>query len=89
MSPLRKMFPRLTYSWEIFILAGCFLAFIAMTIWYVTYDVNHAQHVWCHIINTLNNPPPAAKGGGVPNGARQYDQLLAKEFRELKGQLGC
>lgn len=54
------------------------------------YEISAAQHVWCHVINTLNNPPPTPKGvTPQSNPARAYDIKLANEFKELKGQLGC
>jgi hypothetical protein len=66
----------------------CFLAFVGLTIWYITWDVAQAQHVWCHIINTLNTAP-APKGEPSTNPSRAYEQTLAQEFKQLKDQLGC
>jgi hypothetical protein len=52
------------------------------------YEISTAQHVWCHVITTLNNPP-APKGAPATNPSRAYDQELANEFKQLKEQLGC
>jgi hypothetical protein len=84
-----KFDPALVLPWITLILG--FLLFAALTITYVTWSVNAAQHRWCDTIELLNSaPPPAPVPSGQPRSpAREYDQKLAQDFHVLKGRLGC
>jgi hypothetical protein len=68
-------------------LAGL-LVFAGLTVWYVSWSVQASQHRWCAVIDLLNAAPPPA-GSPQRNPARAYDQKLSRDFRDLKGSLGC
>jgi hypothetical protein len=71
--------------WWLIIIGLCFVAFGALTSWFVIYNVGVSQHVWCHFLNLLNHPPghsPVPKPG-------TYGAQLAKDFAALVRSLGC
>jgi hypothetical protein len=55
---------------------------------YTTWAVSNSQHRWCAVIDLLN-AAPAPAGSPQENPSRAYDQKLARDFRDLKGSLGC
>lgn len=77
--------------WSLLVIGVCFIAFAALNAWFVIWDVGTAQHVWCHVINTLNHAPaPKLQGAGAQSTpGRVYDEQLAQDFADLKKSLGC
>ena len=69
------------------VIAGL-LALILLTVGYTTWAVNASQHRWCAVIDLLNAAPPPA-GAPQTNPSRAYAQMLSRDFRDLKGSLGC
>jgi hypothetical protein len=55
---------------------------------YTTWAVSNSQHRWCAVIDLLNAAPPPS-GSPQKNPSRAYEQGLARDFRDLKGSLGC
>lgn len=68
----------------------CFVLFAGVTVWFITFEVNHAQHVFCQLMTTLSNAP-APKGDvtSTSNPARAYDIKIASDIVALKRNLGC
>lgn len=64
------------------------IATFAFILFLTNWDIHSSQHIWCQVIDTLNKAP-APKGNPSTNPSRAYDQLLAREFLQLKGSLGC
>ena len=71
----------------IVVIAGL-LVFCALTVGYTTWAVSASQHRWCAVIDLLNAAPPPA-GAPATNPSRAYAQMLSRDFRDLKGSLGC
>lgn len=55
---------------------------------YTTWAVSESQHRWCAVIDLLNAAPPPA-GAAKTNPSRAYEQMLGRDFRDLKVSLGC
>ena len=70
------------------IMAICFLAFSGLTVWYVTYQVNHAEHAFCQLLNTLTQVQPPA-GDPKANPSRAYTQEVEADLLNLRQKLGC
>jgi hypothetical protein len=67
------------------IIGFCFLLFSGLTAWFVLYNVQASQHLWCHVLVTLNNPPA---GASAPK-AGTYGAKLVQDFITLSRSLGC
>jgi hypothetical protein len=75
---------RRMFTWLI-IIGLCFLVFSGLTAWFVLYNVAQSQHLWCHVLVTLNNPPA---GAAAPK-AGSYGAKLVQDFIMLQRGLGC
>lgn len=69
------------------VIAGVLL-FAGFTAGYVSWAVSASQHRWCTTIDLLV-AAPAPSGSPGKNPSRAYEQKLARDFRSLKGSLGC
>jgi hypothetical protein len=69
------------------VIAGLLL-FAGLTVGYVSWSISASQHRWCTTIDLLNAAPPPA-GPAKANPSRAYEQELSRDFRDLKGSLGC
>ncbi len=63
---------------------ACLILFVIATFFFILFitnwDIRSSQHVWCDVIDKINTAPAAQHA---------YGQALAKDFKELQGQLGC
>lgn len=88
---LRRPPPLTENGWEwakwAFLIVFIIITFVFVLI-VTRWEVSSAQHVWCQVIRTLNEPH-APPGNPATNPSRAYDQQLALEFRQLQSQLGC
>ena len=86
-----RFFPNLGVLWELIVILACFVAFSALTTWFVAYEVNQGQHKFCDLVVTLANAPaPAPAQTGSPvNPGRKFDEQIAADIINLKRSLGC
>jgi hypothetical protein len=68
----------------ILFVVSTFVFILFLTRW----DVSSSQHAWCQVLDTITKAPAPA-GNPSANPSRAYEQELAKQFIELRGQLGC
>ncbi len=77
-------------AWFALLLGGCVIVLTLANGAFTLWQVRNSQAVWCHVIDTLNNPPPSLKGTSpASTPGRVYDEQLAREFSDLKRELGC
>ncbi len=79
---------RHTFIVPVLMIILCFVAYGGGTVAYVLWSVSESEHKWCSTIDLLNEAPPP-QGANAANPSREYEMQLSKDFRTLKGRLGC
>lgn len=73
---------------EYIVMAVCLLAMTGLNTWMATYEVNHSQHAFCQLLDTLTSvkPPP---GNAKSNPSRAYNLKVEADLLGLKRAIGC
>jgi hypothetical protein len=75
-------------NWDFATILVCFTLFASLTVWYVNYETNHAQHVFCGLLTTLTSVKPPG-GDLATNPSRAYNVKISENLVTLKEGIGC